>query len=47
MYASSEITALQPGDCTSALTEQMIMKEINNAEYAAVDDISVTILVMQ
>lgn len=26
-YASSEMTALQPGDSTSALTEQMTMRE--------------------
>lgn len=42
-YASSEMTALQPGDSTSALTEQMTMDEISNAEYAAIDDINITI----
>lgn len=42
-YAGSEMTALQPGDSTSALTEQMTMGEISNAEYAAIDDINITI----
>lgn len=42
-YAGSDMTALQPGDSTSALTEQMTMEEISNAEYAAVDDINITI----
>ena len=42
-YASSEMTELQPGDSTSALTEQMTMEEISNAEYVAVDDINITI----
>lgn len=42
-YASSEMTALQPGDSTSALTEQMTMDEVSNAEYAAIDDINITI----
>lgn len=42
-YAGSEMTALQPGDSTSALTEQMTMDEISNAEYAAIDDINITI----
>lgn len=42
-YTNSEMTALQPGDSTSALTEQMTMDEISNAEYAAIDDINITI----
>lgn len=42
-YAGSEMTALQPGDSTSALTEQMTMAEISNAEYATIDDINITI----
>lgn len=42
-YAGSEMTVLQPGESTSALTEQMKMNEISNAEYAAIDDINVTI----
>ena len=42
-YASSEMTALQPGESTSALTEQMTMHPISNAEYAAGDDINITI----
>ena len=43
-YAGSEMTALQPGDSTSALTERMKMNEISNAEYAAIDDINITII---
>lgn len=42
-YAGSDMTALQPGDSTSALTERMTMEEISNAEYAAIDDINITI----
>ena len=42
-YADSEMTPLQPGDSTSALTEQMTMKSISNAEYAGVDDINISI----
>ena len=37
------MTALQPGESTSALTEQMTMDEVSNAEYAAIDDINITI----
>ena len=42
-YGSADMTALQPGESTSALTTQMIMKSITNAEYAAIDDINITI----
>ena len=42
-YGNSEMTALQPGESTSALTEQMKMNEVSNAEYAAIDDINITI----
>lgn len=42
-YADSEMTVLQPGESTSALTEQMTMDEISNAEYASIDDINITI----
>ena len=42
-YANSEMTALQPGESTSALTERMTMKSISNAEYAGIDDINITI----
>ena len=42
-YAGSEMTALQPGDSTSALTERMNMHEISYAEYACIDDINITI----
>lgn len=40
---STEMTILAPGDSTSALTNQMTMKSISNAEYAAIDDINITI----
>ena len=42
-YGNSEMTALQPGESTSALTEQMTMDEVSNVEYAAIDDINITI----
>ncbi len=42
-YAGSEMTALQPGNSTSTLTERMTMDVISNAEYAAIDDINITI----
>ena len=42
-YASADMTALQPGESTSALTTQMTMQSITNAEYAAIDDINITI----
>ena len=42
-YGSAEMTALQPGESTSALTTQMTMKSITNAEYAAIDDVNITI----
>ena len=42
-YGSAEMTTLSPGESTSALTSQMTMREISNAEYAAIDDINVTI----
>ena len=42
-YGSADMTALQPGESTSALTTQMTMKSITNAEYAAIDDINITI----
>ena len=42
-YAGSDMTALQPGDSTAVLTEQMTMKSISNAEYAGIDDINITI----
>lgn len=42
-YGSADMTALQPGESTNALTTQMIMKSISNAEYAAIDDINITI----
>ena len=42
-YGSTEMTILAPGDSTSALTNQMNMKSISNAEYAVIDDINITI----
>lgn len=42
-YGSADMTALQPGESTSPLTTQMTMKAITNAEYAAIDDINLTI----
>ena len=42
-YGSDDMAALQPGESTSALTTQMTMKSIANAEYAAIDDINITI----
>lgn len=42
-YAGSEMTVLCPGDSTSALTSQMTMRSISNAEYAVLDDINITI----
>ena len=42
-YGDTEMTVLSPGDSTIALTNQMIMQSISNAEYAVVDDINVTI----
>lgn len=36
-------TEVEPGDSTSALTEQMTMEEISNVEYTAIDDINITI----
>ena len=37
------MTPLQPGEKTSALTNQMTMRSISNAEYAAIDDINIKI----
>ena len=42
-YASGSMTMLPPGDTTTALTNQMTMKNITNAEYSAYTDINVTI----
>lgn len=41
-YANPEMTILNPGESTSALTNQMNMRSISNAEYAAIDDINIT-----
>ena len=37
------MTPLQLGEKTSALTTQMTMRSITNAEYAAIDDINIKI----
>lgn len=37
------MTTLSPGDSTFALTNQMTMRSISNAEYAVIDDINITI----
>lgn len=41
-YANPEMTVLSPGDSTTILTNQMNMRSISNAEYAAIDDINIT-----
>lgn len=43
-YASNDImTPLSLGEITTALTDQMSMRDISNAEYAAIEDINLTI----
>lgn len=42
-YGNDGMIALQPGESTSALTNQMTMRSISNAEYAAIDDINIKI----
>lgn len=42
-YAHPEMIILSPGGSTIALTNQMNMRSISNAEYAAIDDINITI----
>lgn len=42
-YASPDMTVLQPGERTTALTTKMTMNSISNAEYAAIEDINFTI----
>ena len=42
-YGNTDMTILSPGESTCALTNQMTMSSISNAEYAAVDDINITI----
>lgn len=42
-YGDTEMTVVSPGESASALTSQMTMKSIFNEEYAAVDDINITI----
>lgn len=43
-YGSDEMGALTPGERTSALTNEMTMRSITNAEYADIDDINITII---
>ena len=40
-YGSDEMSALTPGDSTSALMNEMTMRSITNAEYAGIDDINI------
>ena len=40
---SEAMTVLTPGERTTALTEQMTMRSITNAEYAGIDDINITL----
>lgn len=42
-YGRADMTVLSPGDCTSALTNQMTMRAISNAEYSDIDNINITI----
>lgn len=42
-YGNDSMHVLTPGESTTALTECMTMKTITNAEYAAIDDINITI----
>ena len=42
-YGNTEMTALSPGESTSALTSQMKMQPISNAEYAWIDDVNITV----
>lgn len=42
-YAGADMTVLQPSESTTALTNQMTMRSITNAEYAAIDDINISI----
>ena len=42
-YGTDDMTLLGSGDNTSALTNQMTMQSISNAEYAGIDDINITI----
>ena len=42
-YGSTDMTVVSPGENTCELTSQMTMQSISNTEYAAVDDINITI----
>lgn len=42
-YAGDEMIPIQPGERTDALTTQMTMKNISNAEYANIVDLNVTV----
>lgn len=42
-YGGVDMTVLSPGESTTALTSQMTMRSISNAEYGAIDDINITI----
>ena len=42
-YGTDAMTVLHPGESTSALTNQMTMRSISNADYAVIDDINVKV----
>ena len=42
-YGNTEMAVLCPGESTSALTSQMTMQQISNAEYAWIDDVNITV----
>lgn len=42
-YGGSELTALEPGETTTELMQEITMKNISNAEYASIDDINVNV----
>lgn len=42
-YGGSEMEKLFPNESNEALTTEISMKTISNAEYVAIDDINITI----
>ena len=41
-YGNPEMIALYPGESTTALTNQMVLHAISNAEFASIDDLNIT-----
>lgn len=41
-YGNPEMIVLYPGESTTALTNQMVMRAISNAEFASIDDLNIT-----